>query len=95
MTGLKLSNLGYRSIGLSVPDVITTLWNRSNTGLIAREASRQLSYTQQQNIVSCKTLKVHTHIIQISSYKLHKYTLQIELILVTTKRAIYQSSFLL
>lgn len=48
ITGLKFRSFGYRSIGLSVPDVITTDWKRSKTGLIAREASRQLS---------CKTTK--------------------------------------
>lgn len=35
---------GYKSIGLSVPEVITTDWNRSKTGLIASEASWQLSW---------------------------------------------------
>jgi hypothetical protein len=35
VTGTKLSILGYRSMGLSVPDVITTDWKCSNTGLQA------------------------------------------------------------
>ena len=38
-TGLKLRRRGYRSIGLRVPEVITTVWKRSNTGFIASEAS--------------------------------------------------------
>jgi hypothetical protein len=48
MTGWKLSKRGYRSMGLSVPDVITTLWNLSNTGFIAREESKQLSCSHEQ-----------------------------------------------
>tara|TARA_B110000879_G_scaffold196176_1_gene265579 strand:+ start:1014 stop:1274 length:261 start_codon:yes stop_codon:yes gene_type:complete len=43
-TGLKLNNLGYSSIGDSVPDVMNTDWNFSNTGLTARDASRQHSW---------------------------------------------------
>lgn len=42
MTGWKSKILGYMSSGESVPDVITTVWNRSNTGLIAIEESKQL-----------------------------------------------------
>lgn len=42
-TGWKLSRRGYRSMGDSVPEVMMTDWKRSNTGLMAREASRQLS----------------------------------------------------
>lgn len=38
----KPSILGYMSIGEIVPEVMTTLLNLSNTGAMAREASRQL-----------------------------------------------------
>ena len=41
---------GYISIGESVPEVMTTDWNRSKTGLIAIEASLQ----QNWNSGSCK-----------------------------------------
>ena len=44
-TGLKFKILGYRSIGLSVPEVMTTLWNLLKTGFMARLASRQLNCT--------------------------------------------------
>lgn len=43
MAGWKLSSLGYRSMGDSVPEVMTTDWKRRITGRIAMEASRQLS----------------------------------------------------
>ena len=43
ITGWKLSSFGYRSIGESVPEVMITDWKRSITGLMAMEASRQLS----------------------------------------------------
>ena len=43
-TGLKLSSRGYSSIGDSVPLVMKTLWNFSNTGRTASEASRQHSW---------------------------------------------------
>ena len=43
-TGWKLRILGYRSIGLRVPEVMITLWNLANTGFTAKLASRQLSY---------------------------------------------------
>ena len=33
VTGWKSSILGYMSRGERVPEVITTVWNRSNTGL--------------------------------------------------------------
>eukprot|EP00123_Amoebidium_parasiticum_P003769 comp15076_c1_seq1/m.11724 comp15076_c1_seq1/g.11724 ORF comp15076_c1_seq1/g.11724 comp15076_c1_seq1/m.11724 type:complete len:307 (+) comp15076_c1_seq1:1366-2286(+) len=42
VTGLNCSTLGYMSSGDSVPDVITTVWKRSNTGLMAMDASMQL-----------------------------------------------------
>ncbi len=42
-TGVNWSIFGYISNGEMVPDVITTLLNRSNTGLMAREGSRHLS----------------------------------------------------
>ena len=42
-TGLKLRMRGYKSMGLSVPDVMTTVWNLANTGLTARLASKQLN----------------------------------------------------
>jgi hypothetical protein len=41
-TGLNRNILGYMSNGEIVPDVITTLLNRSNTGLIANDGSRHL-----------------------------------------------------
>jgi hypothetical protein len=41
-TGMNCSIFGYMSSGEIVPDVMTTLLKRSNTGLIAREGSRQL-----------------------------------------------------
>ena len=41
ITGWKSSILGYMSKGDNVPDVMTTDWNLSNTGLIAILASRQ------------------------------------------------------
>jgi len=40
-TGWKLRIRGYRSMGLSVPLVMTTVWYFANTGRIASEASRQ------------------------------------------------------
>ena len=40
--GVNPRSFGYRSIGLRVPEVMTTVWNRSNTCLIASEASRHL-----------------------------------------------------
>ena len=43
MTGWKSRILGYMSSGDSVPDVITTDWYRSNTGLMARDESRHLT----------------------------------------------------
>ena len=42
MTGWKSRILGYMSSGESVPDVITTDWNRLNTGLMAIDESKQL-----------------------------------------------------
>jgi hypothetical protein len=39
--GWKFNNFGYNSIGDSVPEVITTVWNLLSTGFIARDASRQ------------------------------------------------------
>ena len=42
-TGWKLSSLGYMSSGERVPEVIITEANRSKTGLIAIEASKQLN----------------------------------------------------
>ena len=43
-TGLKERMRGYRSMGDRVPLVITTVWYFANTGRIASEASRQLSW---------------------------------------------------
>lgn len=40
--GLKSRILGYMSRGERVPEVITTDWKRSNTGLMAILESRQL-----------------------------------------------------
>jgi len=42
-TGWKLRMRGYRSMGLRVPEVMTTLWNLVKTGFMARLASKQLS----------------------------------------------------
>ncbi len=47
-TGWKLRMRGYRSMGDSVPLVMTTVWNFWNTGFTARLASRQLSCTPLQ-----------------------------------------------
>lgn len=41
-TGWKSSIFGYISGGDRVPDVMITVWNRSKTGLIAIDESRQL-----------------------------------------------------
>jgi len=41
-TGVNCSILGYMSSGEMVPDVMTTLLNRSNMGLMASEGSRHL-----------------------------------------------------
>lgn len=41
-TGVNCSIFGYMSSGESVPEVMTTVLNRSNTGLIAMAGSRQL-----------------------------------------------------
>lgn len=43
-TGWKLRILGYRSMGLRVPEVMTTDWNLLKMGFMAREASRQASW---------------------------------------------------
>ena len=49
-TGAKLRIRGYMSRGESVPEVIMTDWNRSNTGLIARLASMQLKWSTGSGI---------------------------------------------
>ena len=49
-TGVNCSIFGYMSSGESVPDVITTLLNRSNTGLIAIAGSRHLSPPARQPV---------------------------------------------
>lgn len=43
-TGWKSKIFGYISKGDRVPDVMTTLWNRSNTGLMAMEQSRHVKW---------------------------------------------------
>ena len=43
-TGEKSNIFGYISIGLKVPDVITTDWKRLKIGLMAIDESRQLKY---------------------------------------------------
>ena len=43
-TGVNCSIFGYISNGEIVPDVITTLLNRSKTGAIAKDGSRQLQH---------------------------------------------------
>ena len=43
-TGVNCSILGYMSRGESVPEVMTTLLKRSNTGPMASEASRQVRW---------------------------------------------------
>lgn len=48
-TGLKLRIRGYRSMGDSVPLVMTTVWNFWNTGRTARLASKQLSCAPPQH----------------------------------------------
>ena len=71
MTGWKFRRRGYRSNGLNVPDVITTVWKRSKTGFIASDASKQLN-CQQQNQKYSKALALapvcshQRHFIQIS-----------------------------
>ena len=40
----KLNSFGYKSMGERVPEVITTVWNLWNTGLIAIDASKQLEF---------------------------------------------------
>jgi len=45
-TGVNCSILGYMSSGEIVPDVITTLLKRSNTGLIANDGSKHLTALQ-------------------------------------------------
>lgn len=42
-TGVNCNIFGYMSKGDKVPDVITTLLKRSNTGFMAREGSKQLT----------------------------------------------------
>lgn len=42
IAGLKSRILGYMSRGERVPEVMTTDWKRSNTGLMAILESRQL-----------------------------------------------------
>ena len=41
-TGWKSSIFGYMVSGERVPEVITTVWKRLKTGLIAMDESRQL-----------------------------------------------------
>lgn len=43
-TGVNCSIFGYISKGEMVPEVITTLLNRSKTGLIARDGSKHLHF---------------------------------------------------
>lgn len=51
-TGLKSRILGYISRGDKVPEVITTDWNLSNTGLMAILESKQLKQeTTSINII--------------------------------------------
>jgi len=42
ITGWKSRIFGYMSKGDRVPEVMTTVWNRLKTGLIAIDESRQL-----------------------------------------------------
>ena len=42
MTGWKSRIFGYISRGERVPEVMTTVWNRLKTGLIAIDESKQL-----------------------------------------------------
>jgi hypothetical protein len=42
ITGWKFKIFGYMSMGESVPEVITTVWNRSKTGFMAIDESKQL-----------------------------------------------------
>lgn len=66
-TGVKLRMRGYRSMGLSVPLVMTTLWNFWNTGRIANPASRQLNCVQlpPPHLISLFSLVNNTIIITI------------------------------
>ena len=56
-TGWKLRILGNMSMGLSVPDVMTTDWNFSKTGRMASEASRQLSWMTGSGIEGSRSSK--------------------------------------
>ena len=51
ITGWKSRIFGYMSKGDSVPDVITTVWNRLKTGLIAIDESRQLQQKKDSIII--------------------------------------------
>lgn len=46
-TGVNWSILGYMSSGEMVPEVMTTLLNRSNTGLMARDGSKHLQHSSE------------------------------------------------
>lgn len=58
IAGLKSRILGYMSRGERVPEVMTTDWKRSNTGLMAILESRQL-----QNNISYLTGSDKTKVI--------------------------------
>lgn len=53
-TGWKFNIFGYISKGDRVPDVIITVWNLSNTGLMAIEESKQLKIKNNYNCIRLK-----------------------------------------
>ena len=53
--GAKPRILGYISMGERVPEVITTLWKRSKTGLIAIDASLQHSWKSGSRSVGVRS----------------------------------------
>lgn len=65
IAGLKSRILGYMSRGERVPEVMTTDWKRSNTGLMAILESRQL-----QNNISNLTGSDKTKVIVLARYSI-------------------------
>ena len=57
VTGRKSKILGYMSRGDRVPDVMTTLWKRSKTGLMAMDASMQLKCRMGLEMVGVRSSK--------------------------------------
>lgn len=55
-TGVNWSILGYMSSGEIVPEVMTTLLKRSNTGFMARDGSKQLISRVSKRITKGKRI---------------------------------------